>query len=60
MKGFVQLTENECIYAIGGKDASISTIFELLGYGLGRLIRYLNKLGSRNTGPVTAKGIIII
>lgn len=60
MKGFVQLNEYECLYTIGGKDAAISTLFELIGYGFGRLVRYLNRLSSRNSGPVTAKGILTI
>ncbi len=58
MKGFVQLNEYECIYTIGGKDAAISTLIELIGYGFGRLVRYLNRMSARNNGPVNARGIL--
>lgn len=62
MEGFVQLTDSECICAVGGKDSSVSALMELLGYGLGRLVRFLRQSGGsgreKYVGPEKGRGLI--
>ncbi|MBR4437763.1 MAG: hypothetical protein IKZ50_00210 [Bacteroidales bacterium] len=39
MKGFVEISRSECSYVAGGKDSEVARVVELIGYGIGALVR---------------------
>lgn len=39
MKGFVEISGRECSYVVGGKDSEVARVVELIGYGIGALVR---------------------
>lgn len=41
MKGFVEITECEAIIIAGGRDPNVAKLVELIGYGVGALMKYL-------------------
>ncbi|MCI1720335.1 MAG: hypothetical protein LKM37_04880 [Bacteroidales bacterium] len=48
MKNFTEITEYEAITVAGGRDPNVAKLIELIGYGVGALMRYLSKLNKRN------------
>jgi hypothetical protein len=48
MKGFTEITEYEAIAVAGGRDPNIAKLIELIGYGVGALMRYLKTLKNKN------------
>ena len=44
MKGFTEITEYEAIAVAGGRDPNIAKLIELIGYGVGALMKYLKTL----------------
>ena len=48
MKGFKEITEYEAIVVAGGRDPNIAKLIELIGYGVGALMRYLKKKKNKN------------
>ncbi|MBR6464816.1 MAG: hypothetical protein IKS82_00105 [Bacteroidales bacterium] len=39
MNGFIELSATEQTLVFGGKDADVSRLMEVLGYGIGALVR---------------------
>ena len=39
MKGFVEVSKSESSYVVGGKDSEVARVVELIGYGIGALVR---------------------
>jgi hypothetical protein len=48
MKGFKEITEYEAIAVAGGRDPNVAKLIELIGYGVGALMRYLKTLKNKN------------
>ena len=43
MKGFAELTEQEQMRVIGGKDSDVARFMELLGYGIGMIVKMIKE-----------------
>lgn len=48
MKNFTEITEYEAFTVAGGRDPNMAKLIELIGYGLGALMRYLSGLNKKN------------
>ncbi|MBP5391804.1 MAG: hypothetical protein J6Y40_06990 [Bacteroidales bacterium] len=44
MNGFIELSASEQVMVFGGKDADVSRLMEVLGYGIGALVRAIKLL----------------
>ncbi|MBR3303464.1 MAG: hypothetical protein IKI67_04690 [Bacteroidales bacterium] len=50
MKGFIEITAYEAVTIAGGKDADVSRFVELLGYGIGLLVRAVRNFRRMRNG----------
>ena len=56
MKGFAELTEQEQMRIIGGKDSDVARFMELLGYGIGMIVKMIKDI-RKGKKPTVEKGL---
>ena len=44
MKGFIEISASEQYAIIGGKDAEVARFLEMLGYGIGLLVKTIRDI----------------
>ncbi|MBO7562020.1 MAG: hypothetical protein J6X91_04340 [Bacteroidales bacterium] len=44
MKGFIEISASEKIMVLGGKDSDIAKFMELLGYGIGMIVKMIKDI----------------